>query len=103
MFLNRRGRKLLYLSKRVNGKPKKVYVGTGPLADLLAAELEARKQVLKARAEACAAWKAKAAITEGPLDDLCNDLDQMSAASLLARRCVRRLWRVHRVRRVERT
>jgi hypothetical protein len=85
MLLNRGGRQLLYLSRRVNGKPKKIYVGTGPLADLLAAELEARKRARKATAEACAAWKAKVFAVEEPLDELCADLEQLTAASLLAR------------------
>jgi len=84
MFLNRGGRKLLYLSRRVNGKPKKIYVGTGPLADLLAAELEGRKRARKATAEAYAAWKAQVGAVENPLDQLCAGLDQVTSASLLA-------------------
>src|SRR5262245_19194020 len=83
MFQNRGGRKLLYLSRRVNGKPKKIYVGTGPLADLLAAELEARKRTRKERAETCASWKAQVGAAEHPLDELCDALDQVAAASLL--------------------
>jgi hypothetical protein len=85
MLLKRGGRQLLYLSRRVNGKPRKIYVGTGPLADLLAAELESRKRAHKARVEACAAWKAKVGAAENPLDELCGALDQVAAASLLAR------------------
>ena len=84
MFLNRGGKKLLYLSNRVNGKPKKTYVGAGPLADLLAAELEERKAARRARAEARAAWEAKATAADAPLDELCAELDQAAAATLLA-------------------
>jgi hypothetical protein len=84
MYLKRGGRQLLYLSRRVNGKPKKIYVGTGPLADLLAAELESRKQARKASAEACASWRANVAAAENPLDALCAGLDQVTSASLLA-------------------
>jgi hypothetical protein len=83
MYLNRGGRKLLCLSRRVNGKPKKIYVGTGLLADLLAAELEARKRARKAAADARTAWKARVAAAEDPLDALCDDLDRTVAAHLL--------------------
>ena len=44
------GRTLLYLSRRVNGKPTKVYVGAGPEADRLAATLAARQAAAAARA-----------------------------------------------------
>ncbi len=101
MYLNRGGRKLLYLSRRVNGKPKKIYVGTGPLANLLAAELESRKAQRKERAEACAAWKAQVSAAEDPLDALCADLDRAVAAHLLVlgyRRHDRGPWRKKRER-----
>ena len=84
MWLNRGNRQVFYLCRRVNGKPRQIRIGTGPLAEKLAAELEGRKRTRKASAEACAAWKAKVSAAEGPLDELCADLDQMTAASLLA-------------------
>jgi len=102
MFLNRGGRKLLYLSRRVNGKPRKIYVGTGPLADLLAAELESRKRKRQVAREACAAWKADTRTAEQPLAELCASLELLATASLLAlgyHRHDRSKWRKKRERR----
>jgi hypothetical protein len=99
MWLNRGNRQVFYLCRRVNGRPQQIRVGIGPLAERLAAELEGRKQVRKASAEACAAWKAKASGAERPLDELCAGLDQMTAASLLAlgyHRHDRSKWRKRR-------
>src|SRR5262245_2284916 len=102
MYLNRGGRKLFYLSRRVNGKPKKIYFGTGPLAEMVAAELEGRKRARKASAEACAMWRAKVGAAEGPLDELCASLELLATASLLAlgyHRHDRSKWRKKRERR----
>ena len=84
MWLNRGKRKVFYLCRWVNGRPRQFRVGTGPLAEKLAAEPEARKQTRKASAEACAAWKAKASAVEGPLNELCAGLEQVTIATLLA-------------------
>lgn len=84
MMSNRNGRQLLYLSRRVNGKPKKIYIGTGPLAEKLAIELELRKAARKVAGAVRAAWQAKVRAAEDPLDALCADLDQAVAAHLLA-------------------
>jgi hypothetical protein len=68
---NRRGRQYFYLSKRINGRPRAVYVGTGPVTEMLAAEVESRKQVRADASRAWAAWTAEVAVAENPLDDLC--------------------------------
>ena len=85
MWSTRGSRNLFYLSRRVHGVPTKVYVGTGPSADRLAAEVEARKRARQAVAEACAAQKEAVRAAEGPLDELCAGLDQVVAATLLGR------------------
>ena len=80
MWLNREKRRVFYLCRRVNGKPRQFRVGTGLLAERLAAEVEARK----ANAEACTAWKTKVSAAEGSLDELYDGMEQLTAASLLA-------------------
>jgi hypothetical protein len=84
MWLNRGKCQVFYLCRRVNGRPRQFRVGTGPLADLLAAELESRKRARQAQAEACASRRAEVGAAENPLDALCASLDQVTSASLLA-------------------
>ena len=81
MWLMRGTKKCFYLSKRINGKPRCVYVGTGPEAERLAAEVEARNQARMEASRACTAWKTRVGATEGPLDELCGSLE------LLGLRC----------------
>jgi hypothetical protein len=99
MWLNHGNRKVFYLCKRINGKPRQIRVGTGPLAEKLAAELETRKAARKAVAEACASGDAQTRAVEQPLDNLCAGLDQVVIASLLAigfHRHDRSKWRKRR-------
>lgn len=84
MYVTRYGKKLMYLSRRVNGKPRKIYLGTGPLAELAALELEARRSERKAKAEERAARKARPLAAEHSLDSLCAGLELFTTASLLA-------------------
>jgi hypothetical protein len=99
MWLNHGNRKVFYLCKRVNGKPRQIRVGTGPLAEKLAAELEGRKVVRRAAKEACILWAARMHAVEDPLDELCAGLDQVVTASLLVQgfhRHDRSKWRKRR-------
>jgi hypothetical protein len=68
VWVKQYGRDVFYLSKRVNGKPTKFYVGAGPEAQALAAELERRKRERREAAEALAAWQAGVEAAEGPLE-----------------------------------
>jgi hypothetical protein len=102
MWLRRGERKVFYLCKRVAGVPRQVRVGTGPAAEKMAAELEARKRDRKARAEACAAWEQRVGELEGPLEQLCAGLEQAAAGALLLagfHRLGRHAWSKRRVNR----
>jgi hypothetical protein len=84
MWLNRRGRKYFYKSIRVDGQSRKVYVGAGPAAEAAAAEVEQRRLERKAVSETRATRRAEVGAAEGPLDALCDSLDELVAAVLLA-------------------
>src|SRR5262245_46598203 len=102
MWLNRGKRPVFYLCQRINGQARQIRVGTGPYAEMVAAEVESRKQARVAAAEACAAWEVKAQATEQPLDDLCVSLELLATASLLAlgfHRHDRSKWRKRHERR----
>jgi hypothetical protein len=106
MWLNRGDRKYFYKSVRVEGRSRKVYVGTGPAAEAAAAEVEHRQLERKALAEAAAAHAARGCAVEGPLDALCASLDEYVAAVLLAHgyhRHDRGPWRKRRDPRQPRT
>jgi hypothetical protein len=101
MWVTRGNRSYLYLSQRVRGTPTTVYVGTGPVADRLFAEVEDRKHARQAVAEAGAARGAAGRAAEEPLDELCDQADQVVAAALLAlgfHRHDRSKWRKRRER-----
>jgi hypothetical protein len=83
MWLNCGNHKVFYRCRRVNGTPQQILVGTGPLAEKLAAEREVRKAARKAAAEELATWVAQMRAVEEPLDALCAGLDQVVTASLL--------------------
>src|SRR4051812_46921320 len=99
MWLNRGRRQVFYLVRRVNGQPRQLRVGTGPLAEKVAAELEVRKAERKAKAEASASREARVNAAEDPLDALCAGLESLITASLLAggyHRQGRHAWRKRR-------
>ena len=98
MWAKRNGKDVFYQSRRINGKPTKVYVGTGIEAEKLAAEIERRKQSRVEAAKVCALRGAQIGVAEGPLDDLCAGLELLVSASLLATGYRRhdRAWRRRR-------
>jgi hypothetical protein len=99
MWLTRGTKKCFYLSKRINSRPRSVYVGTGPAAEAAADEVEARKRERLRASNACAALKARIGTAEHPLDALCEGLDVLASASLLAlgyHRHDRHAWRKRR-------
>ena len=101
MWLTRGTKKCFYRATRINGRPRCVYVGTGPEAERVAAEIEARKRARMEASRAFAAWKTRVGATEGPLDELCSSLELLVAASLLAQgyhRHDRSAWRKRRER-----
>jgi hypothetical protein len=102
MWLKRGNKEVFYLSHRVNGKPTKTHIGTGIFAERVAAEVEDRKRVRAAVSEACALFEARAIAAEQPLDALCESLELLATASLLAlgfHRHDRSQWRKRRERR----
>ena len=57
---------VFYLSRRVNGKPTKIYVGTGIEAEKLVPEVEIRKRARLDAAEACVARNVRTAAAVRP-------------------------------------
>src|SRR5215212_1597902 len=86
-------------SRKVNGKVVREYLGTGPLAEL-AALMDAQERLR--REEEAAAWREKRERFEelaGLVDELCEDVETVVRATLLAagfRRHNRGQWRKRR-------
>lgn len=102
MWVKRGSKKVFYLSHRVNGKVTKTHLGTGILAEAAAAEVEDRKRTRAEASAACAAWQANARVADQPLDALCEGLEALTTATLLAlgyHRHDRSTWRKRRDRR----
>jgi hypothetical protein len=103
MWLTRGAKKYFYLVKRVDGRPQKIYLGSGPVAEAAAAELEQRRQERKALTEAAATREAELTSVEEPLVDFCTGLDDVVTAVLLAlgyHRHDRGTWRLRREQRI---
>ncbi len=66
----RSGKRYFYLSKWVNGRVKKEYYGSGPLAELAAMQVESRKQDRRARRQERDAEKAPLSAPEEALVQL---------------------------------
>jgi uncharacterized protein (DUF3084 family) len=99
MWSTRGAKKYFYLMKRVDGRPKKIYLGSGFVAEAAAAEIEQRRQERKARAEAVATRETELKSAEEPLANLCDGLDEVVTAMMLAagyHRHDRGTWRLRR-------
>ena len=73
-----------YQSKKVRGRPRRVYIGKGKAAES-AAKLDARQR--GERQARIAAWQAERADIEGldrPLDELIERADELAEAALVA-------------------
>lgn len=79
-----RGGRYFTISKRAGGRISRHYVGIGPAAESVAAEVEAAR---KQRAQEAAAWQAKVGeirAKENTLVEFCQLTDQLAAALLIA-------------------
>jgi hypothetical protein len=96
-----RGGLYYYRSHRVNGRVKKEYIGTGPLAEL-AAEVDAQER--RQREEKAREWQAEREhleALEGLTEELCEAAELLTRAALLAagyRQHHRGEWRKQRER-----
>src|SRR5262245_37811952 len=100
-WANRGDRRYYYRSSRVNGRPTKVYVGTGEAAAEAAAEVERRKAERAERQRARAAEADAYGQSTAPLDELCRFTDVLLRVSLVLagfRRHDRGEWRRRRRR-----
>ena len=77
------GTKYFYSSRRVNGRPAKVYCGAGLAAEEAAAAVERRRDERLEQARRLAAEQANYATAVGPLEDLCQLTDLVTKANLL--------------------
>jgi hypothetical protein len=83
MWLTRGRKKVFYLSQRVDGKPRCVYVGTGP-GGVARRAARAAQAGPKSHRRSVRRLEGTDASRGGPLDELCAGLDQVVTASLLA-------------------
>lgn len=99
MWRTRGAKKYFYLIKKVDGRPRTVYMGAGMVAEVAAAEFERRRKSRETAARDCAILKSRITVEEKPLSDLCRGLDELLAGVLLTlgyRRHDRGTWRLHR-------
>lgn len=79
-----RGRKYLYKKVRSRGKEKTVYLGRGPTAELVAMEMQRRKEELAAQRKVMQETKATAMRLQQPAADAADEFQLILRASLLA-------------------
>jgi hypothetical protein len=82
-WVSRAGKSYYYESRRVDGKPVKVYVGAGPAAEAAAAGVEKRRAERLDQAEKLVADGAAHAAASAPLDELCGLTDLLAGATLI--------------------
>lgn len=99
MWQTRGAKKYFYLVKRVDGRPRTIYMGAGLAAEVPADEFERRKKARETAVKDCAVQKARIAVEEKPLSGLCRGLDELLAVVLLTlgyHRHDRGTWRLRR-------
>src|SRR5437016_756116 len=84
MWEQRGNGRYLYLSRNVGGRVRRLYLGTGPAAEALAALIEQRRLDRVAQAEARRADQQRWLTATAPLQSLAHGADILHKAALLA-------------------
>jgi len=82
--IRKNGNRTYYRSKRINGKPRNIYVGTGYIAEIAAAEDGARRLQREAELESRRAMQAEWKTADQPIRDVYGMTNLLTKVTLTA-------------------